>query len=715
MSEVVFRGVSPRSLGDLLKGYGLIAVLGERHPKARFWWDEAFHLVAELPDSAVVEDELADLPAWAEALAPRFQQTRQESCNKPLPCPVHPEEKAKGKKITCPVVLVAKTDSPLKSGAGHDELDPCQAKIARAVAVPRGQGDKAEPRSAEPHPLFPGYGQESSGNYFGQLAEAAQSARSAASDLAWSLYGRPDCPTQGAVDKGYLFFPEPTKRYATGIAKWEQEKSSVPAWCFLLAIRGALFLRGGRTRSRWRRAGNPAFPFVFAGSDVLEVHFPTWNADHPRTQAELLLQVHQFHVPLGRASLAATAAEFRAAVQRRGPAVGFDAFHRFVLERRRPGQKQPMPQAIPRGLTRTARARDGADLRRLIAPLGETGWIDQFTLPGRKDDNDRVCALHARSLLDQAIHRAVDEPVADSFLSVLETIWTVSRQLLLPGKLRRAFERKTRTPRPVPPLPAKGWERALSSLFERPEFRIARAIGAILGVRGNSGQAVGPVLEQLLPVRWRWDRHSWAIPERSSVCPWSGRTPLHDFQAVLWRRWLLSEGLPRLPFAAARAAPLADVVRLVRGDLDVEQIHRLVPLFALLGWSTGVEPRPTPFPLPVPAAYGALRLWFELGISPPRDRRPPRDGEVPRLVSLGGTAQIEAAVQRALDRLRVQGLPWHEGEAPTGKAVARAQPRVTSNEAGLMALAVMVPISRADTLALSRRFWVAVEEKEMPA
>ena len=51
MTQVVFGGVSPRALGDLLKGYGLIAVIGGRCPETRFWWDEGFHLVAEVPDS----------------------------------------------------------------------------------------------------------------------------------------------------------------------------------------------------------------------------------------------------------------------------------------------------------------------------------------------------------------------------------------------------------------------------------------------------------------------------------------------------------------------------------------------------------------------------------------------------------------------------------------------------------------------------------------
>jgi hypothetical protein len=83
------------------------------------------------------------------------------------------------------------------------------------------------------------------------------------------------------------------------------------------------------------------------------------------------------------------------------------------------------------------------------------------------------------------------------------------------------------------------------------------------------------------------------------------------------------------------------------------------------------------------------------------------------LLSLGGGPQVGVAVERALGRLGVQGLPWHEQESPTGKAVVKAKPRVTDAEAQLMALAVLVPVSRADTLALSRRLLVAVVDKEI--
>jgi CRISPR-associated protein Csx17 len=712
--------VSPRSLGDLLKGYGLIATIGEQIPDARFWWDEGFHLVADIPAGRdmALERIRQDLPVWAEQIASAFQRTRKKSCDKPLPCPDHPNVKKKGKKKTCPEVLVASTDSALKTGGGHDGFDPLIAEFARAAAIARSGDD----RNAEPHPWFPGYGQEASGNYFDKLAEAADDAKGATGDLQWSLFGNGSEPIKAVVDKGYLFFPEPTKRYATGVASWEQEKAVVTTWDFLLALRGALLLRGSLRRPRWRRSGYPAFPFVFEGGGIAEVHLPTWTHEHPRTLQELMIQVRQFHAPLALGTYAATAAEFRAAVRRRGPAVGFDTFHRFVLEARRPGQQQRLPQAIPRGLTRVNALHDAIDLRGMIAPLGESGWIDQFLLPSRKDNaDDRAFALERRRSLDQAIHRAVEEHTSDSFLGILDSVADLNRELLLTGKLRRAFEKQSRTPRPAPapPLPVALWEKALAGAWdESAEWRLARALASVVGVQFGSNGAVGPILEQFLPVQYQWGNGAWTAADvTAAAVAWSGRSPVRDFQTLLWRRWLAVEGLPRLPFGGVRSAPLNDVLRLVRGELDIGEVHKLIFLFAHLGWQTAtmVECQPEDDTLiPIPHAYAALRLWLELGIRPAPNSHPPRDGEVPRLLSLGGVRQVETAVSRALSRLRIQGLPQFS-PAPMGKAVATAQPRLTASEAERMAVAVLVPISDKDTYLLSRRLLVATLEKEIPA
>ncbi|AEP13150.1 type I-G CRISPR-associated protein Cas8g1/Csx17 [Chloracidobacterium thermophilum] len=708
MAAVVLGGVSPRSLGDLLKGFGIMAIVGENCPDALFWWDDAFHLAVERPcdDGAdqtkarqAIEDVVrGHLLGWGSVVAEAFKPVRG----------------SKEKKIK-------RQGSKLKKRDNHDRFEPQIAAWARAIALPDPDKEKTEP-----HPLFPAHGQEGSGDYFSQVEKAVEAARGAPLDIAWSLFAEGNPKLKKGLDSGYLFFPEPMKRYATGIAKWAQDRAALSPWCFLLAVRGAVLLRGSLRRLRWGRRAYPAFPFVFEGSVVelgkgkffrnVEIHLPTWNADCPRTLAEFEVQMRQFQARLSGRGFAATAAEFRAAVVGRGPGAAFDTFHRFVLEGRRRGQDQRMRQGIPRGSTRVGvKGKEHATLRLMLAPLAETGWFDQFS-------TDRLRAERARA--EEAIHRAVDEPGPDTYRGILESLWDLNQALVVSGALRRDLEDTRRKPRPLPPLPALLWERALGNGPD-PAHRLGRAIGSILGVRADlgvraEGAVVGPILEHMLPVRYRWDDRAWTVPESppSRSLRWSGLNPLGDFGDLFWYRWLDSAELPRLPFAAARFARLADIAALLRGDVNIREVHCLAALYALLDWQNHNQPLETEQATAsgagvfLPPSYVALRLWLDLGIDPPPESRPPRDGTVARLLSLGSASGVERAVELALRRLRVNGLPWSTNPRPTGKAVARFAATIPGDEAARMLLAVLVPILKDDTLALSRRLWVPIDEQE---
>jgi CRISPR-associated protein Csx17 len=700
MAAVVCSGVSPRSLGDLLKGFGVMAIVGENCPDALFWWDDAFHLVVKRPcDDGADQRESRQaiegvvrghLLGWGSVVAEAFKPVRG----------------SKEKKIK-------RQDSKLKLRDNHDRFEPQIAAWARAIALP--DPDKKE---TEPHPLFPAHGQEGSGDYFSQVKKAVEAAEGAPMDIAWSLFAEGNPTLKKGLDSGYLFFPEPMKRYATGIAKWVQDRAALSPWCFLLAVRGAVLLRGSLRRLRWGQRPYPAFPFVFEGSVVelgkgsffrnVEVHLPTWTAYYPRTLAEFEVQMRQFQARLSGRGFAATAAEFRAAVVGRGPGAAFDTFHRFVLEGRRPAKGQRMRQGIPRGMTRVGgKDKEHATLRLMLAPLAETGWFDQFS-------TDRLRAERARA--EEAIHRAVDEPGLDAYRDILEALWDLNRALVLPGGLRRDLEESRRKPRPLPLLPARLWERALDEgLRTDPAHRLGRAIGSILGVQAK-GAAVGPILEHMLPVRWNWKSGDWTVPKDPPSRPlrWAGLNPLADFKDLFWFRWLDSAELPKLPFAAARFASFDDIAALLRGEVDVRELHRLAGLYALLDWqSSGTgQAAPSSVTRPLPPAYAALRLWLELGIDPPPESRPPRDGTVARLLSLGSASEVERAVELALRCLRVNGLPWSTNPRPTGKAVARFAATIPGDEAARMLLAVLVPILKDDTLALSRRLWVPIDEQE---
>lgn len=715
MTPIVFTGVSCASLGDLLKGYGLIATVGSAQPDAVFWWSHDAHLVAgagSVPDKQGVTDLVRDgLPNWAGQVGESFQKQRAN--------------KKKG---------IAGGSSPLETAEGHDTLTEDLAELALAVAVFSGAA------RARPHPLFPGLGQDGSANYFKTLqSEARKLANSGKGktkttvpeDLDAALFGEGAQITRVLGGTGGLFFPSAIKRYATG-SSWVHEKdAAVSGWDFLLTIRGALLLRGAARGFRGSRRSYPSFPFVFRGSPVKaggklfivdEIFLPTWPEDRPRTLAEFQMQIRQFQARVGAGELASSAADFRRAVQGRGVAGGFDRFHRFVLERRKPGQRQPAVQAVARGATIVG---EGAtDLRVLLARLDEFAWLDQIEqphVPTKKKDEQLLLAARE---IHEAIHACADDPTAERHVAVLAALSKANRLLLSRAEAKRA--------RPLPPLPARRWEKVLAEVVEElPEARVARALASI-GWAGWEPQTrqwrrgqPWPIACQILPVEYMPARQVLCLvpdPQPSPRVPWRGMRPEDEFGRVFWRRWLDAahrEGNNSLPYAATRFAPHEDVLMLLRGEVDLREVHRYFSAFLTLDWSRPARGLIHPEArLPVPATYAILRLWLDTGVHPPKDGRASWDGSVAQCLLRGDPNAVFSACRVATSRLRVVGLPSQTSDSETrraGRAVARPAPVCTADEARRMLLAVLVPINSFDTEQLARRLWVPTSEDQQEA
>jgi len=697
MSDLVLAGVSSASLGDLLKGYGVIATVGAEHPNARFWWNTDAHLVVgtgcSITKEHVINLVCERLPSWSVAIGEKFQKQRAS--------------KKKG---------ISGGPSLLESIAGHDQLTEDLAEVALGVAVFASSG------RARSHPLFPALGQDGSANYFKTLAaEASKLAKGKgkgkqknSSDLERCLFSGDPGLTKVLGGTGGLYFPAGIKRYATG-SSWVHEKdAAVSGWDFVLAIRGALLLRGAARSFRGSRRSYPSFPFVFRGSPVNvggkmfvvdEVFLPTWSEDRPRTLAELQIQIRQFQARVGAGELASSAADFRRAVQGRGVAGGFDRFHRFVLERRKPGQRQPAVQAIARGTTVVG---EGAtELRVLLSRLDEIGWLDQLEQPNvpakRRDEQ----LLIAAQRVHDAIHACADEPTADRYLSILDSLWQGNVLLLARTDASRV--------RPLPPLSARGWERVLEDLFrERAEARIARALASI------GWDRAWPLACQILPVKYHGPWRTWRLPDQAPTdrVPWRGLQPDREFARLFWRRWLDAIGRNQrdaLPFGATRTAPLGDVLAMLSGRLDAGRIQSYCSAFLTLDWShkDGGALECGRAPLPTPTMYAVLRLWLDVGVRPPQDRGPSWDTSVAQCLLRGDPDAMRAATRLASGHLQVVGLPSREGERArrAGRSVARPQPACTREEARCMAMAVLVPIDAHDTERLARRLWIATGEE----
>lgn len=691
MTPIVFGGVSTVSLGSMLEGYGLIAVVGELWPDALFWWDDGGAVVAswqEIPDR--FWDRLASsLREWGKNVGASFEKTRGN--------------KKQGR---------AGDDPPLENRAHWDALDADLAAFAAGAGVAFG-------RAHRPSPLIARWGQDGSANYFTALKDAAAAVKkTTGDDLRRSLDGSAETQSVRLPKGGGLFFPDAIKRYATGTA-WEHERDGARTpWDYMLAMRGVLLLRGTARSPRGSRRSYPAFPFVFGGQavraqgklvEINEVFLPTWGEARPRSLAELSIQIRQFQARAGTRDFAATSADLRRAIRGRAVSGGFDAFHRFALEPRKPGDRQPQLQAVGRGVTRVGSVSDAAtSLRLLLAPIDDAGWLDRFRYDARSRQTEALTL--ERSVLDVAVHTALDDPTADRHTEVLAAVWQLQYRLLEVAGSERF--------RAAPILSAREWHPMLAPLLDSsPEARIAWAIASIGWVRprdGEEGDRLRPLVEQLLPVRYEPGPRALRVPDPAPPAriAWGRQAPARDFAALLWRRWLDSSDAACFPLGGARIAPLADVMAAVRGELDVSRIHDLVTAFLVLDGSG-----PSTVPLQtisysMSPVYAVLRLWIELGIHPFSNSRRPMDGDVVRGILTGGAAEVGRATVRAAQRLRVTGLPgsWPDDQRPAGRAVACPAPRVLPAEAARLALALLVPIGPRAIDRLARRLHVPALE-----
>ena len=704
---VDFRGVSTASLGAMLKGYGVMAGVATRWPRARFWWTPAGTVATELAEldgydtadaQAAIRSSVFELAQWASKCGKAFEKPRGS--------------KNKGK---------APGNPPLEGEATWQSLDASLAMNAEGVGVHLGN-------ALRPNPVLARWGQDGSGNLFTVLREAGEKAK--AEDIHSAIFGG-DQAVRDSLSKGTgALFPEGIKRYATG-TQWIHDKMKpVGRWDFILAVRGLLLLRGTPRTFRGSRHVYSSFPFVLPASVVKAqgspettdaIFLPTWYRDHPRTLAEYEAQMHTFQARVGRRDFVSGAADFRRAVAARAVTGGFGAFHHFVLEPRKPGRQKRQRQAIARGITKVGPAEDYS-LRSLLAPLDDSGWLDRFRLRriGGKVDSDSEKLALAKTGFDQAVHSAIDVPDVRHRVSVLKALWCLQFELWTLSERSRAnilF-------RPAPLLEGSAWRGALSDLFE--QERAARLGWALasLGwhpVADEGGQPIKrPIIEQLLPVQSVGGR-GLQVPEADDRpgqrVRQLGRNPARELATLFWRRWIDTASLPVLPAMGTRHAHVEDVTALLRGEVSVRDLQTYFLAFLPLdGDGDTAPPPPASQHRSTLPSYAALRLWFDLSARarPRLGERRPMEWAVPRGIATGNSRSVADAARSALRRLRSVGFPgrWPEGTRPTGRRVAVPRVNVTSREAGLMAAAVLFPISSDGMDRLARTLLVPPAPQE---
>jgi CRISPR-associated protein Csx17 len=523
---------------------------------------------------------------------------------------------------------------------------------------------------------------------------------------------------------GAPFFPDQIKTYNNGL-EWVVETFPFCAMDYILAVEGALALRGSAARLLGARHGNfAAFPFVFETADELtddtgeakgtamSLWLPIWSRPAAFAELQSFILDSQARLP-GRE--ARFTAEFARAIRSQGVDAGFAGYQEFRFKMK--GARVPWV-CTGRYLATDAKA-VLADAAELLRPLDEAGFLDQL----RVHEKDGRAHRRLLSRILEAVEDAVSEGEPHRYLAILECLFEPTRLLATSKRFREAV----RQPVQSPPLPQQPWLEALRELEAEPEFEIARAVASIVGhARRSDGRLsdAEAFLGSILPLKLAGNRRYLPDP-LSPQAVWSGSDLCLDLARVLARRYHDSrtDDVPALN--SAYPARLVTVLRFLHSELDDTRIARYIEALSLINWSAHREasrPRnsqrdsdieePT---RPIPLAYAAIRSLLETELG-----QRAGDAESRRCVSVRTLALLRersrsgvaAATVEALQRLSIYGVPNPYGVAAqvekpnlVGRDIVRIAGRalvVAEPLAARLAAAVCVPLRWHDRFALFR-------------
>ncbi len=491
---------------------------------------------------------------------------------------------------------------------------------------------------------------------------------------------------------------------------WYREGHISP-WSFLLAMEGAIMLRGSINRRLGARArGYGVFPFMCrpaapsepgeVGQGRAEFWAPLWM--HPATMAEVSDLLRRGLTRIG--GRAATAPhEFAAAAMVAGVDAGISGFARFELRQTTSAQ---VYEAVPAGRIRVGSvmtANVGAESEPdLITPLIASGWFNR--LPKEPSDSEqRGKFVGLRGLVEQSMIRLAERP--DDPTRWRELLLSLSNTQAKVDRNQDLRDRCIPLPRLSPVWFGRAWPNP------PPEIQAARAIASIESARADDKDALQPLLTNIygVSIGRRADGGARA-PEFLSSRPlrtvWHDGEPLRVLADVLQRRLVDAGELDPVPVRASRPAPLGIIDRLLAngGGLDVEMIVQWVPPLSLIDWSGGALHGAGQPDEKIPLSPAALlHALFRPLIEPntivvggrplfpddPSDSRRPHAAAVRSLVHMLGQNRIDEAIAQA-----------HRRYLAAGVVVIDGQPEQRIDGERLVA-ALLIPVERE---ALEHRF-----------
>ena len=513
--------------------------------------------------------------------------------------------------------------------------------------------------------------------------------------LASTLYGKPadlpELPSSGT------WFPFANKTFNSGQDGFYCEGQLSP-WSFLLALEGALLLRGEIGR-RLTATARPyaAFPFISdAPNAVSESNVglkragvfwaPIWNA--PATLSELRALLKRGLARVGKKSATAPH-EFATAAMSLGVDVGIVKFAPFELRETTSSQvfeAMPLPHIFVRRDNRSHRA---AEIISALVP-----WISRLPYePTSGKKKGKFSGL--RGPVEQAIIAVSEEPEdAWRWQELLLVLTQVQRQIDWDGT--RGWRQRSA---PFPRL-SQAWLDFAWPDGRPVEIEIAAAIASI------GGGTHYPFACNIYGVKTGKDGF-WFPKDRPLSAIWHEGS-LVDVLGNIFHRRLVdhstckkSERAP-WPLTATHAVGLDMLDCFLNSRVDDAEIARWLPALSLLNWHRRTAKQhhtDKPSWNGLLALDGFFRPLLMAGL-PWKDSLQKKTGETDtpaalRLTGLLRQGDIETALDSAVSRYRTLGA----------QPIQLVGGTLNSTNLQRLLAALLIPISRRETLA-GRARWI---------
>ena len=368
----------------------------------------------------------------------------------------------------------------------------------------------------------------------------------------------------GQFNPGCMFAPNMTNTDVKGT-------SLINPWDYILMIEGAILFAGGVTKhlSMESTAAKASFPFTVSATNAGyatsggneksrgEIWVPTW--ERPTGIKEIQHLFGESRAQIGRKQ-AASGSDFARAVIGLGVEKGIAKFYRFGI-RERNGMSNIM---MPMGDITVRKHVDGEVLFDLDS------WMDRIK---RMKNMPNTIESHLRilegAILDFTMKSRREQP---EFLQ---------KVLIAVGKLEMTLSVSLSGKNdPWMPQPVNLSTKWISQCYDNtPEFRLAASLASI-GLSGDV-DVIRTNIEAITLLKNKRPKTAWATHNNSVVKIKSA--PEKYLAAILNRRMIdtIKVGGRHAPIQASIKSPLPDVIKFLRGELD---LSRIVDLFIPLSF-----------------------------------------------------------------------------------------------------------------------------------